>query len=98
MNFFTVLRVKGHPTAENLYSTVNTFIESQAFPKEKLVSLTSDGASVMQSLGRAVAGFLAETITLHSLSSIVLSIVRCLQLKMAFLNSLAMFIIQLMML
>ena len=53
-----ILRVQGSPTAENLYQTINTFIESSFIPKEKLVSFTSNGASVMQSLGKGVAGFL----------------------------------------
>ena len=56
--FLTILRVEGSPTAENLYQTTNDFIESKSIVKEKLVSFTSDGASVMQSLGRGVAGFL----------------------------------------
>ena len=56
--FLTILRVEGSPTAENLYHILNTFIESRLIPKEKLVSFTSDGASVMQSLGKGVAGFL----------------------------------------
>lgn len=56
--FLTILRVEGSPTAENLYQTTNDFIESKSIVKEKLVSFTSDGASVMQSLGRGVASFL----------------------------------------
>ena len=56
--FLTILRVEGSPTAENMFRTVNTFIESKCITKENLVSFTSDGASVMQSLGKGVAGFL----------------------------------------
>ena len=56
--FLTILRVEGSPTAENMFRTVNTFIESKSITKENLVSFTSDGASVMQSLGKGVAGFL----------------------------------------
>ena len=55
--FLTILRVQGSPTAENLYQTINTFIESSFIPKEKLVSFNSNGAS---SLGKGVAGFLCR--------------------------------------
>ena len=86
---YNILRVEGSPTAENLYSTVN---ELKALPKEKLVSFTSDGASVMQSRGRGVAGHLRRTINPTSSFSIAVSIVKS---KMAFLSFLAMFTMQL---
>ena len=58
--FLTILRVQGSPTADNLYATVNVFIESKGIPKEKLVCFSSDGASVIQSLGKGVAGHLCR--------------------------------------
>ena len=47
--FLTILRVEGSPNAENLYGTLNTFVEAESLPKQKLVSFSSDGASVMRS-------------------------------------------------
>ena len=44
--FLTILRVEGSPNAENLYRTLNTFVEAENLTKENLVSFTSDGASV----------------------------------------------------
>ena len=37
---------------------MNEFVEAEGFPKEKLVSFSSDGASVMRSEGRGVSGHL----------------------------------------
>ena len=57
-NFLIVLRVEGSPNADNLYETLNAYVESHCLPKQKLVSFASDGASVMRSEGRGVSGHL----------------------------------------
>ena len=57
-NFLTILRVEGSPNANGLYETLNDFVEAESLPKEKLVSFSSDGASVMRSEGRGVSGLL----------------------------------------
>ena len=46
------------PNANNLYETLNDFVEAESLPKEILVSFSSDGASVMRSEGRGVSGLL----------------------------------------
>ena len=56
--FVTILRVEGSPTAENLYGVLNTYVEAEGLPKQRLVSFTSDGASVMRSAKGGVAGHL----------------------------------------
>ena len=56
--FLTILRVEGSPNADNLYETLNAFIEAHNLPKQKLVSFASDGTSVMRSEGRGVSGHL----------------------------------------
>ena len=56
--FLTILRVEGSPNAQNLYGTLNTFVEAESLPKQKLVSFSSDGASVMRPEGRGVSGHL----------------------------------------
>lgn len=89
--FLTILRVEGSPTAENLYQTMDTFIESRSAAKERLVSFTSDGASVMQSLGRGVAGFLRRNYNPNLLFNTASFIVRYLHQKMVFRSYLAMF-------
>ena len=40
--FLTILRVEGSPNAENLYRTLNTFVEAENLTKENLVSFTND--------------------------------------------------------
>ena len=57
-NFITLLRIEGSPNAANIYDALNEFVEAEGFPKEKLVSFSSDGASVMRSEGRGVSGHL----------------------------------------
>ena len=44
--FFTILHVQGSPRAENLYQTINTFIESSFIPKQKLVLFTGGEAFI----------------------------------------------------
>ena len=63
--FLIILRVEGSPTANNLFSNVNAFIETKSIKKENVVSFTSDGASVMCSLGKGVAGFLRRNYNLN---------------------------------
>ena len=45
-NFLTILRVEGSPNADNLYETLNAYVESHTLPKQKLVSFASDGHAV----------------------------------------------------
>lgn len=56
--FLAILRIEGSPNAENLFQTFDQFVETEHLPKEKLVSFSSDGASVMRSEGRGVSGHL----------------------------------------
>ena len=56
--FVTILRVERSATADNLYGVLNTYVESEGLPKQRLVSFTSDGASVMRSAKGGVAGHL----------------------------------------
>ena len=46
-NFLTILRIERSPNAENIFKALNEFVEKENLPKEKLVSFSSDGASVM---------------------------------------------------
>ena len=50
--------MEGSPNADNIYETLNAFIEAHSLPKQKFVSFASDGASVMRSEGRGVSGHL----------------------------------------
>ncbi|XP_064622578.1 protein FAM200A-like [Lineus longissimus] len=56
--FLAILRVKGSPNHNNLFTLINGFVTDKELPKEKLCGFAADGASVMQSLGRGVAGLL----------------------------------------
>ncbi len=56
--FLTILRIEGGPNAENLFQTFDRFVNKEDLPKEKSVSFSSDGASVMTSEGRGVFGHL----------------------------------------
>ena len=47
--FLTILRIVGSPNAQNIYSTVNEYVEAEGLPEDKLVSFTTDGASVIRS-------------------------------------------------
>ena len=69
-NFLTILRVEGSPNANNLYETLNDFVEAKSLPKERLMSISSDGASVMRSEGRGVSGLLRRNYN---------SLVRCIK-------------------
>jgi hypothetical protein len=59
--FLAILRIKGSPNHNNLFSTLNGFVTEKELPKEKLCGFAADGAAVMQSLGRGVAGLLKIT-------------------------------------
>ena len=56
--FLTILRIESSPNAENLFQTFDRFVNKEDLPKEKLVSFSSDEASVMTSEGRGVSGHL----------------------------------------
>ena len=68
--FLRILRVEGSPNTENLYGTLNTFVEAESLPKQKLVSFSSDGASVMRSEGRGVSGHLRRNYNFHLYSTL----------------------------
>ena len=57
-NFLTIRRVQGSTNADNVYETLNAYVESHTLSKQKLVSFASDEASVMRSEGRGVSGHL----------------------------------------
>ena len=59
--FLTILRILGSPNADNIYGVFNSYIEAEGLPKDKLVSFTSDGASVMRSEKGGVAGHLLRS-------------------------------------
>lgn len=63
--YLTILRVEGNPNAENLFKTLNEFVQTENLPKQKLVSFSSDGASVMRSEGRGVLGHLRRNYNSH---------------------------------
>ena len=50
--------IVGSPNAQNIYSTLNEYVEVEGLLKDKLVSFTTDGASVMRSERGGVAGHL----------------------------------------
>ena len=58
--FLTILRIVRSPIAQNIHSTVNEYVEAEGLPKDKLVSFTTDGASVMRSERGGVAGHLLQ--------------------------------------
>ena len=56
--FLTILRIVGSPNANNIYSTLNEYVEAEGLPKDKLLSFITNGASVMKSERGGVAGHL----------------------------------------
>ena len=52
------LAVEGSLDALKLFTVLNEYVEVHDLPKQKLVSFSSDGASVMRSEGRGVSGHL----------------------------------------
>ena len=65
--FFEMKRITGHPNAENLFAATMEAIDSEAtalkLPLDKLVALTTDGASVMLSERGGLFGKLKERIS-----------------------------------
>ena len=59
--FLTILRIVGSPNAQNIYSTLNEYVEAEGLPKDKLVLFTTDGASVMRSERGGLAGHLLQS-------------------------------------
>ena len=64
--FLGVKRIEGHPNAENLFKSIMSVIGREAsgygLPTDRLVSFTTDGASVMMSSRNGVLGRLRDGI------------------------------------